>query len=127
MTEQEYELSFGAWCNKTKGTDIKLTEFGEIDWRDPRKEEIKSQYHDLWMAEREEFILRDKNEKITNALQSLKAEGIKCELSNYQNAHIKAITKHGVLMSYYATTGTIAGYAHTSVNGLDEFIRLCKQ
>lgn len=127
MTRDEYSMTFGEWCNKTKGTKLKLNQFGDIDFRDKGKQSAVDQYHDLWTAERKAFVLQDKNEKITNALQSLKKQGIKCVLSNYQNGHIKAETKHGIILSYYATTGTIAGYLWTNVEGLDEFIRMCKQ
>lgn len=127
MTKEQYDMTFGEWCNTTKGTGLQLTEYKEIHWLEPRKQMVTDQYHDLWVAERKEFLLRDKNERITMALQSLKKEGIECVLSNYQNAHIKAKTKHGVILSYYATTGTIAGYWGTTVEGLDEFIRICKQ
>lgn len=127
MTSEEYDMTFGQWCNTTKGTNLKLTEFGDIDWQEPKKSEAMSQYHELWIAERQAYVLQEKNESITNAIQSLKKEGIECVLCNYQNAHIKAKTKHGVILSYYATTETIAGYKDTTVTGLDEFIRLCKK
>lgn len=127
MNAEQYNMTFGEWCNATKGTNLKLTKYGEIHWEEWKKQEVTEQYHDLWMAERKEFVLRDKNEKISNALMSLKAEGIECVLSNYQNAHIKAKNRHGVIMSYYATTGTITGYRDTTVEGLDEFIRLLKK
>lgn len=127
MTKEEYELTFGQWCNKTKGMNLQLTEFGGIDWREPKKDEAMLQYHELWMAERQAYILKEKNENITNAMQSLKKEGIECVLCNYQNGHIKAKTKHGIILSYYATTETIAGYKDTDIKGLDEFIRLCRK
>lgn len=127
MTEAEYELTFGEWCNTTKGTHLELTEFGSIDYRSKDKQSVTEQYHDLWMAERKEFTYRQKNQSITTALESLKKRGIPCELSNYQNGHIKAKSRRGIILSYYATTGTIAGYADTAVNGLDEFIRLCER
>lgn len=127
MNAEQYDMTFGEWCNSTKGTNLKLTEYGEIDWRDSQKAQATDQYHDLWIAERKEYKLREKNQKITNALESLKKEGIKCVLSNYQNGHIKAKSKHGRILSYYATTGTIAGYMDTTVEGLDSFIALCKE
>lgn len=127
MNAQEYEMSFGEWCNATKGMALTLTEYGDIYWRDDGKKEAMEQYFDLWKAERKEYTIRDKNERITHALQCLKNEGIKCRLCDYQNGHIQAITGHGIKLSYYATTGTIAGYKDTSVEGLEEFIRLCKR
>ena len=127
MNAAGYSMSFGEWCNSTKGTALKLTKYGEIEWNDPGKSDAVAQYHDLWMAERREYTLREKNERITHALQSLKNEGIKCRLCDYQNGHIQAFTRHGIKLSYYATTGTIAGYKDTFVEGLEEFIRLCKR
>ena len=127
MNQQQYEMTFGEWCNSTKGENLNLDEYGQIDWRDSNKQTVTDLYHDLWIAERQEYVLRNKIEKIVNALESLKKHGIECKLCNYQNAHIKAKTKHGVILSYYATTETIAGYADTSVRGLDEFIRLCSK
>jgi len=126
MDERLYQMTFGQWCNETKGTTLTLTEYGEIDWRDKAKKYVMERYHDLWMAERKEFVLRDKNEKINNALMNLKKAGFECVLSNYQNGHIKAKNRHGVIMSYYATTGTIAGYLGTNVQGIDEFIRILR-
>lgn len=127
MNKEQYDMTFGEWCNATQDAGLSLTEYGEIDWRDPRKAQITEQYHDLWIAERKEYMLRDKNHKITNALESLKNNGIEGILCNYQNGHIKAKTKHGTILSYYATTGTIAGYRETSVEGLDAFIDLCNE
>ena len=127
MNEEQYNMTFGEWCNATKGTNLSLNDYGEIDWRDPQKSQVTEQYHDLWKAERKEYTLRDKNRKITNALESLKKHGIESVLCNYQNGHIKAKTKHGVILSYYATTGTIAGYRDTAVEGLDAFIELCNR
>ncbi|MBR1750911.1 MAG: hypothetical protein IJ740_08535 [Ruminococcus sp.] len=127
MTDKEYQMTFGEWCNTTKGTSLKLTQFGEIDYTDQNKFVVTEQFHDLWEAERKEYRLREKNRKITNALENLKAEGVECVLSSYQSGHIKAKSKHGVIYSYYATTGTIAGYYGTNICGLDEFIKLCKE
>lgn len=127
LTNELFDMTFGQWCNETKGLALALTEFGDIDYREPRRAEAVEQYHDLWIAERKEYLLRDKNEKINAALMNLRAEGIECVLSNYQNGHIKAKNRHGVVMSFYATTGTIAGYKDTNVEGLDDFIRLLKR
>ena len=127
MTREEYEMTFGEWCNHTQHTDLKLNVFGDIDFRDTEKDKVTDKFYDLWTSERREYVKRIKEENITNALQSLRKEGIKCELCCYQNAHIKAMTKHGVILNYYATTGTIAGYRDTSIEGLEELIRLCKK
>ena len=127
MTDNEYNMQFGEWCNSTQNEHLSLGQFGEILYTDSRRDEAIRLYHDLWEAERKEYRLRIKNQKITNALESLKKQGIECELSSYQNGHIKAKTKHGRILSYYATTETIAGYFGTKVKGLDEFIRICKE
>ena len=127
MTEEQYNMTFFEWCNATKGTGLTLTEYGDVDYRNPMRKLVTEQYHDLWMAECKEYRLRSKNQKITSALQAIKAEGIECVLSSYQSGHIKAKSKHGVVYSFYATTGTIAGYKDTSISGLDELIKLCKE
>lgn len=127
MTEEQYNMTFFEWCNATKGNGLTLTEYGDVDYRNPMRKLVTEQYHDLWMAECKEYRLRSKNQKIASALQAIKAEGIECVLSSYQSGHIKAKSKHGVVYSYYATTGTIAGYKDTNVSGLDEFIKLCKE
>lgn len=127
MTAAEYEMRFGQWCNATRGTNYKLDQFGDIAWDEPKKKEANKKYLDFWYAERGEFCLKDKHEKIIHALERLKNEGIDCRLQNYANAHINAMSKHGQVYAYYATTGTIAGYMGTSIYGLDELIRLCKE
>lgn len=126
MTEKEFAMAFGEWCNAVMGTAYKLTEFGDIDYRDPGRREAYDQYHELWMQVRKSYVFRDKNEKITSALLALRKAGIDCHLCSYQNGHIKAISRHGVVYSYYATTGTIAGYNGTEVSGLESLLRLCK-
>jgi hypothetical protein len=126
MTKDQYDMSFGEWCNHTKGTNLKLDEFGAIVWNDPNKESVTNQYHDLWMAELKAYRLQEKNDQIVSALESIRKHGIECVLCNYQNGHIKAKTKHGRVLSYYATTGTIAGYWGTPVEGLDYFIEMCE-
>ena len=125
MTDKEYNMTFGEWCNFTKGTNLTLDKCNEIAWNDPKKGAAITLYHDIWINERKSYVLKAKTRSISSALEALKKAGIKCELANYQNGHIKAKSKHGIKMSYYATTGTIAGYLGTSVEGLDEFIELC--
>lgn len=127
MTEKEYAMSFGEWCNATQGTHLKLTPYGDIDFRDGGKHDATAQYMELWKQERQEYVLREKNQRIMTALQALRVRDIEVRLCNYQNGHIKARSAHGIIYSYYATTGTIAGYKDTSVAGLDEFIRLCEE
>ena len=126
MTAEQYEMSFGQWCNRIQGMNLMLTEYGDIDWREPKNRDAE-QYKVLWVNLRHEFSLRAKNEKIMNALQAIRKAGFDGSLCNYQNGHIKAKSKHGIVYSYYATTGTIAGYRDTCVNGLDEFIRMCEE
>lgn len=127
MTDAEYNMTFGEWCNATKGTALKLDKYNEIAWDEAKKEATKTLYHDAWMLERKDYTLKSKTRAISSALEALKKAGIKCELANYQNGHIKAMSIHGISMSYYATTGTIAGYSDTTIEGIDEFISLCQQ
>lgn len=127
MTDAEYKMTFGQWCNETKGATLLLDKFKEIAWNEKKKSEYTKRYHDEWMREREGYRLKDKDMKITTALESLRAQGITCILSDYASGHIRAKNRHGVSMSYYATTGTITGYGGTSVKGIDEFIRLLKR
>lgn len=126
MTDSQYEMTFGQWCNSVHGMNLALNDFGDIDWRDPKRREAEM-YKELWLQSRQEYVLRTKNEKIMTALQAIRKAGFWCELCNYQNGHIIAKSRHGITHSYYATTGTIAGYRDTSVNGLDEFIRVCEE
>jgi hypothetical protein len=126
MNKEQFDMTFGEWCNRTKGTNLKLDTFGGIAWNEQDKESAVDQYHDLWMAERKAYLLQEKNEQIVSALESIRKHGIECVLCNYQNGHIKAKTKHGRILSYYATTGTIAGYWGTTVEGLDCFIEMCE-
>ena len=127
MTDDEYILHFGEWCNSVKGMGLKLTNSGTIDFSEPKREEAKEKYWDHWINERKYFRLQKKNEEIINALISLKNQGIKCRLCSFTNGHIQAVTKGGSVLSYYVTTGTISGYWGTHINGLDELIRLCKK
>lgn len=127
MDKNQYKMTFGEWCNATKGTNLKLNEYGEIIWNDPGKAYATQQYHELWMAESKAYRLAEKNNKIVNALESIKKHGFECVLCSYQNGHIKAKTKHGRILSYYATTGTIAGYGETPVKGLDNFIAMLEE
>lgn len=126
MTEEQYNMTFFEWCNATKLTGLILDEYGNVDYKNPMRKQVTDQYHDLWVAECKEYRLRSKNQKITSALQAIKSDGIQCVLCSYQSGHIKAKSRHGVVYSYYATTGTIAGYKGTNTEGLDEFIKLCK-
>lgn len=131
MNEKEYEYTFWQWCNEVKGTHVLINEYGERIWKcndeqERHQKDVKEKYHDFWISLRAEYRYRKKAEQITHALESIRQEGINCMLCSQQNGHIKALSKHGIWMSYYATTGTIAGYGYTSVKGLDEFIRLCK-
>lgn len=127
MNAEEYNMTFGQWCNATKGESLELDEYGGIFWKDKNKARCMDEYHALWMSEREGYRLKEKNEQITTALEALRAQGITCILSDYASGHIRAKNRYGVSMSYYATTGTITGYGGTPIKGLDEFIRLLKR
>lgn len=126
MTKEEYNMTFGEWCNATKGMSLRLDKFGDIMWDEKDKKAAMEQWHDLWQAELKAYRLEEKNLAITVALEGLKKHGIECKLCSYQNGHIRAKTAHGRILSYYATTGTIAGYGGTTVEGFDKFIELCK-
>lgn len=129
MTSFEYELTFCQWCNRTKGTEIITTSFGEYIYNPDNKklyEESKQKYYDEWMAQRKDYVLKEKEFAISNALMTLKNAGVEATLANHQNACIKARARNGRKYTYYATTGTIAGYRGTSVDGLDELIRMLK-
>lgn len=121
MTE---ELSFGQWLRDVKHESITLDDDGKLSWRDPRYEELMNKHHDAWLNELKQYRRAKKAADIANALEAIKAAGYACRLMCQQNAHIQAISKHGVKMSYYATSGTIAGYDGTDCNGLDCFITL---
>lgn len=118
------ELSFGQWLRDVKREKVTLDEDGKLDWRDPRYKELMDKYHDAWFAELKQYRRAKKTADIANALEAIKAAGYACRLMCQENAHIQAISKHGVKMSYYATSGTIAGYDGTDCNGLDCFITL---
>jgi hypothetical protein len=118
------ELSFGQWLRDAKREKVTLDEDGKLDWRDPRYKELMGKYHDVWLAELKQYRRAKKTTDIANALEAIKTAGYVCRLMCQENAHIQAISKHGVKMSYYATSGTIAGYYGTDYEGLDQFISL---
>lgn len=126
MTDEQYSMTFFEWCNAAHCTGLILNEYGDVDYRNPLRKTVTEQYHDLWKAELKEYRLRNKNQRISSALEAIKSEGFECILSSYQSGHIKAKSRHGIVYSYYATTETIAGYKGTNVRGLDEFIKLLK-
>lgn len=131
MTEEEYKKTFAEWCRDVKGhKNIVLTKEGDWTYHEGVKEirdKCKELYWDEWMCLRKDFCARKKEYQITNALESIKRNGIVCKLNNWQNGCITALSKHGRTLTYYATTGTIAGYGETSVKGLEMFIALCKK
>ena len=124
MKKEEYAMTFGQWLNNVKKENVILTVAGELSWEEPRKDEVMQRWHDIWMDQRKQYRLQEKNEQITHALEAIKAKGFQAILKNYDNGHIMARSRSGKLMSYYATTGTITGYWGTAIEGLDEFIRL---
>lgn len=131
MTPKEYEMSFAEWCKYVKNrSDIILDKFRDFSYSDKMfktKDECYKVYWEEWMYLCADFRLRKKHYLITNALESLRKNGIECKLNNWQNGCITAMTKNGRIMTYYATTGTIAGYGETTMSGLETFITLCKQ
>lgn len=131
MTPKEYEMTFAEWCKYVKKrSDIVLEEDGHFSYgykMSKIRDECYKVYYDEWMYLREDFWLRKKHYLITNALESLRKNGIECRLNNWQNGCITAMTKNGRKMTYYATTETIAGYGETTMSGLETFIALCKQ
>lgn len=126
MTNAEYEMNFGEWVNTTKGENVMLDAIGDISWSDPRKDEVTKRWHQVWIEQRKAHRLQKKNEQITHALEAIKASGFNCLLKCWDNGHILTRSKSGKPLSYYATTGTIAGYYDTPVAGLDEYIRLLR-
>lgn len=123
MTEREHMMSFGEWLNATKGLNVNVDTSGHIS---PRRKDLEEKYFQEYLNESRDYESK-KHEHIAQALAALKAEGIKCKLMCQQNGHINAVTKHGIILAYYATTGTIAGYDKKTYAGLDSLIELCKE
>lgn len=125
MTEAE-------WINFTFDKDFPVNEFGCFDHQKGSVKQFEEyrrlvdEHEDEYFQELREFNLFEKKHKIELALEVLKNNGIRARLMNAQNGHILATSKRGIKYSYYAGTGTIAGYYNTSVFGLDWLIKLCK-
>lgn len=64
-----------------------------------------------------------KFETVWNAMNALRFASIPFDMPNPQNGQLNCRTRHGVIVSYYPTTGTIAG--HDNLRGLDDLIKLC--
>lgn len=131
MTQAEYELTFAEWCKYIKKHDeIVLDKYGDFAMESKTsgiKEKYVKLYHEQWIFLLHDFRLREKHYKISNALESIRRNGIECTLNNWQNGCITAKTKNGRILTYYATTGTIAGYRETTMKGLETFIDLCRR
>lgn len=67
---------------------------------------------------------QQKESIILDALETIKKNGYKCELMNRQNGHIHVYTKHGVVLNFYPTTGTIAGYDWEKIRGIDMLLQI---
>lgn len=63
-----------------------------------------------------------KSDLVRLAIAALTANGIKFDMPNPQNGQLNCYSRHGMIVSYYPTTGTIAGF--DSLHGLDDLIRL---
>lgn len=74
----------------------------------------------------EEYI-QHKETIILDALEVIKKNGFECRLLNKQNGHIQAISKNGIILNFYPTTGTIAGYDYDSIQGLDCLLSLLRE
>ena len=66
-----------------------------------------------------------KTDLVRMAIAVLSHAGVRFTTPNPQNGQLNAYTKHGVIVSYYPTTGTIAGYDH--LHGLDDLVKLCTE
>lgn len=71
-----------------------------------------------------EDYLRHKEYIILDALDTIKKNGYDCRLLNMQNGHIQCLSKHGVKVNFYPTTGTIAGYDWEKISGLDALLQI---
>lgn len=67
---------------------------------------------------------RHKESVILDALEVIKKNGYKCQLMNRQNGHIQAVSKNGIVLNFYPTTGTIAGYDSEAINGMDMLLQI---
>lgn len=129
MSDEEYTYPFALWLVKCKGVPIEVNDTGHFlgSMDKKQREELETTFQPEWWALRRDYNAKRKEHSITNALESLKRNGIPCKLNNFQNGCITATSKHGRTLTYYATTETIAGYYGTSTRGLEEFIKLCKE
>lgn len=66
-----------------------------------------------------------KSDLIRSAISAVSKAGVKFTAPNPQNGQLNCYTRHGVIVSYYPTTGTIAGYDH--LQGLNDLIALCTE
>ena len=126
MTIQEYD-SLEFW--KARRKRLYVDDEGRPEkWRNYWESVLSNDdvARTVWNEKRKGYNFQLKQEQITHALETLKANGIKAYLMCYDNQHIMARSKSGKKMSYYAGTGTIAGYRDTTIEGLDEYIRLLK-
>lgn len=67
---------------------------------------------------------REKNEVIRNAIEVLCTRGYRAVLKDPTNGCIRVFGRNGRAVTYYATTGTIAGYMNTPIEGIDGVIEL---
>ncbi|MBP9987997.1 MAG: hypothetical protein KBT46_00710 [Ruminococcus sp.] len=74
-----------------------------------------------------ELFRAEKGNIVAKALEKIKLNGFNAELKCWDNAHILATSKSGKKMSYYALTGTIAGYDGSDIHGVDNLIELLKE
>ena len=131
IASDEMDLTFAQYAVKHNIADIKLDENGSVLYEANNKRiynEAKEKYFDWWLEQRKERYQFDKEEAIKSAIARIKAKGLEYEVKSYQNAHINVKSKHSkTIFAYYATTGTIAGYWGTPVNGVERLIELCEK
>ena len=72
------------------------------------------------MDDRRESIILD-------ALETIKKNGFECRLCNKQNGHIQALSKHGIIHNFYATTGTISGYDWETTKGVGDLLEILRR
>ena len=63
--------------------------------------------------------------KVLHAQEVIRKAGFVCVLLNQQNGHLQCYTKRGNKVSYYPSTGTIAGY--DTVEGLDDLLKVLEE
>ena len=74
-----------------------------------------------------EYCSKNKEVIITEALDILAKNGYNAILKNKANGHIWIKTDMNIIISYYPTTGTIAGYDCEQFRGIETLLEILER